>query len=208
VKKLINKNILLATGLITTLVVIFSSYKVSASVVLNHHNASQQTATTAQRVDQLKTTFKAELNLSTTAQKQLESKCKGAQTALTNLNNHDKTLLSSRSQTFNNLITKLSQITAKLSAQGISSPSLTIAQNQLVSSINQYFVDSVNYQTALQDTIGLDCVSDPIGFKASLLETRKLRTQLLSDTSSIKGQVDTIKAALSDTKPKLNKGGQ
>jgi hypothetical protein len=204
VKNILTKKLMIIAGLALALPVLAIGYKASATIVLNVPTTSAQNGTLAQRLAQHKTAYKAQLNLSLADQKTLAGKCEAAQTALTNLNNHDKPILDNRFQIYNSVVGSLSQLSDNLSAQGISSPGLATAQAKFVDTINKYLTDTASYQTAVQDTIALDCASDPIGFKASLLEVRKLRAQLLSDAGAIKVLQPSVKTAVNDVKKSLN----
>jgi hypothetical protein len=170
---------------------------------LNIPSVSQQNTTLAQRIAQRKTTYKAQLNLSAADQKSLSNKCEAAQTALTNLNNHDKAPFDNRFQVYSDLVSRLSQISDNLATQGVSAPGLVAVQGKFVDVINKYLTDSVNYQNAITDAIAIDCTSDPVGFKASLLDARNLRAQLLSGVGSIKSQQNSVKSAINDAKKSL-----
>jgi hypothetical protein len=142
---------MIIAGLALALPVLAIGYKASATIVLNVPTTSAQNGTLAQRLAQHKTAYKAQLNLSLADQKTLAGKCEAAQTALTNLNNHDKPILDNRFQIYNSVVGSLSQLSDNLSAQGISSPGLATAQAKLLSDAGAIKVLQPSVKTAVND---------------------------------------------------------
>jgi len=161
----------------------------------------EATTTIDQRVATRKATYKSQLSgLDTTA---LASKCTLAQSALTDVRTKDQKEAAIRLQTYNDLAKRLAFLVDNLSSQNVDATELSAAQNQFVSDINKYLNDAESYKAAIDDSITINCVNDPAGFKASVLDARKWRAQLAPDVAAVKNDQVQLLKALSDERQLL-----
>ncbi|HVO86613.1 MAG TPA: hypothetical protein VMT23_02675 [Candidatus Binatia bacterium] len=127
----------------------------------------------------------------------IATKCKLAQSALIDVRSKDQKAAAIRLQAYNDLTQKLGFLVDNLSNQSVDATQLLTAQNQFVATINTYLNDAENYKAAMDDAITIDCVSDPTGFEASVLDARKLRAGLKPDVTAIKANETPLLKALS-----------
>lgn len=135
----------------------------------------------------------------------IAKKCSQAQTTLQKIKAKDTAIAESRRQTYTNADTKLSAVVDSLERQGIDTASLKVSQTKLNSAINQFLNDSESYKTALDDITAMDCTKDPIGFEATLMDARRLRTQLAKDSLQIKALIPVLTKDLAASKSALTR---
>ncbi|HET9850100.1 MAG TPA: hypothetical protein VFP35_00505 [Candidatus Saccharimonadales bacterium] len=164
------------------------------------------TTTIDQRLVSRKNTYRTQLAGINSVN--LAGKCVLAQSAITDVRSKDTKDEADRVQTYSSLVTRLSFLVDNLSAQGVDATSLLAAENQFTGLVNTYMNDAENYKAAIDDSITIDCKSDPIGFMASVLDARKWRTQLGVDASAIKkDQTSLVKALSTERQLLITKNG-
>lgn len=185
-----------AIGLVLTLVVgahVRADSEVLANLVVPA--SPEDTSTLEQRLAARKATYKGMLPAAANAA--IAAKCGLAQSAIAEVKTTDAKTAAVRFDAYNSLSTRLSYLVDNLSSQGVDASKLLNAQNNFVGAINIYLLDASKYKTAIDDTVTVDCSKDPAGFKASLLETRQLRSKLASDVAAIKASTTDLRKALS-----------
>jgi len=146
------------------------------------------------RINDYKTKLKPPL---TPAQaKNIQGRCKAAQTKVGQLTAGLDKIESSRELAYGRSLNRFSQLAERIKAEN----SNVVAYKKQVtlyrSSIVTFKNDFAQYRTAIDDLAKLDCVNDPTGFKATLEIARGLRQQLLADSAAINKQASTTAAAL------------
>jgi len=198
----LNKKYFKKSWLLTLLPLLLAGGLVSAAAnPLAIPSDPEQSSTLAQRLTAREKTYKVQLSASQS--QKIVSGCKVSQAALTTLRNKDATVASTRQQTYQDLAIQLNDMIANLQNESVDASSLTHAQTVFDNAINSSNSDSVNYKTALDDAIDMNCASDPTGFEASILDARALRTKLASDSAAIKVAVLPIKQSISQIKQVL-----
>ncbi|MDB5161063.1 MAG: hypothetical protein JWO96_443 [Candidatus Saccharibacteria bacterium] len=163
----------------------------------------EDTTTIDQRLAARKIAYKDQLPSDQNAS--IAAKCTLAQTALADIKTKDVKAAAIRLEAYSALAKRLSYLVDNLSSQGVDATALLNAQNKFVISLNTYIVDAGNYKAAIDDAVNVDCKKDPAGFRASLLETRKLRTLLATDVASAKSNLSSLRKAASDERQLLIK---
>jgi microcompartment protein CcmL/EutN len=155
----------------------------------------EDTSSIDQRLAIRKDTYKA--MLPATANAAIASKCVLAQSTIAEIKTKDVKAASVRFDAYNSLATRLSYLVDNLSGQSVDASTLLDAQNKFVNAVNTYLVDASAYKAAIDDSVTIDCQKDPAGFRASLLDTRALRTKLSGDVAAVKASTATVRKALS-----------
>lgn len=165
----------------------------------------QATTTIEQRVSQRKAAVRLQPNAARTAQ--ISSKCSLAQSAVGQLRTKDTKVRVQRNQAYTTLAGRLNNVVINLGNQGVNASDLHAKQRQFNAAVNKYLVTAMDYKTAVDDLVNMDCRADTSGFEATLLTVRSLRTQLAQDAAAIKDQLPPLINSLSDMKKSLNRGG-
>jgi hypothetical protein len=163
----------------------------------------EDTTTIEQRVTARKTAYKDQLSAAQNTD--IAAKCSLAQSALADARTKDVKAAAIRMDAYKSLAKRLAYLVDNLSGQGVDATELLNAQNSFVVALNTYIVDAGNYKAAMDDAINVECKKDPAGFKASLLEARKLRVQLATDVASAKSNLSSLRKALSAERQSLIK---
>jgi hypothetical protein len=165
----------------------------------------QATTTIEQRIAQRKAAAKPQQTAARAAQ--IASKCSLAQTAVGQLRTKDTKARVARNQAYTTLATRLNNIVINLGNQGFNASELFAKQKQLNDAINKYLATAMDYKTAVDDLVNMDCKSDPAGFEATLSLVRSHRAQLASDGAAIKAQLKPLIDTLNTVKHSLNNKG-
>jgi hypothetical protein len=155
----------------------------------------EDTTTIDQRLADLKNTYKAQLPAANNAN--IVAKCTLAQSAIAEVKTKDTKAAAIRFDAYSSLAKQLSYLVDNLSGQSVDASVLLDAQNKFVGAINTYLVDASNYKTAIDDAVTVECRQDPAGFRATLLEARRLRGQLTSDVAAVKATTSDLRKAIS-----------
>jgi len=155
----------------------------------------EDTTTIDQRLSARKVTYKSQLSAGQMAS--IAAKCTLAQAAMNDVRTKDTKAAAIRLDAYSALAKRLSYLVDNLAGQGVDGEPLLLAQNDFVAALNVYLVDASNYKAAMDDAINVDCKKDPAGFMASLLDARKLRAQLASDSAASKSKLTGLRQAVS-----------
>ena len=148
------------------------------------------------RLTDRKTSLKTKLT--TAEQTRVKSKCVPSQTgSLKLLSGRIKGIETSRKETHKNLLSRLDKLIEKLKVKNVDTTELEAEIVVLKTKIATFDADLVLYKQAITDLKSMDCVADPVSFKASLETARTLKQTVATDSESIKSYVnDTIKPTL------------
>lgn len=163
---------------------------------------SQETDTLAERLANRKDKMKTRLQ--NFEKLRLQNRCKAAQGRTSSLEGRIKGIETSRTQVYDNLLSRLKKVSEKLDA---SDQDVTELESQIVvldEKIANFYTDLAAYKQAVTDLIAMDCESDPEAFKASLEEARELRKILRASGEEIRAYLkETIKPTLVELKKSL-----
>ncbi len=148
------------------------------------------------RLTDRKTSLKTKLT--TAEQSRIKLKCVPSQTgSIKSLSGRIKGIETSRRQTHKNLLSRLDKLVEKLKVKNVDTTELEAEIVVLKTKIATFDADLVLYKQAITDLKSMDCVADPVSFKASLETARTLKQTVATDSESIKSYVnDTIKPTL------------
>jgi hypothetical protein len=159
----------------------------------------QRTERVAKRKAELKT------KLTTLQQKRVQSRCKNAQTLLKVTIEKTAKVQTNRDKIHTDLLEKLTNLEAKLSASGVDTTEFKTQIADLKTKIETFQTDSAALLQAAQDTAALDCQADPAGFKASLEASRTALKKLQADAVAIRTTfAQEIKPRLAAAKAELD----
>jgi hypothetical protein len=142
------------------------------------------TTTTTETITQRVGKYKQSLKNQPTAAEQAKIKlnCKAAQVNVSITNN-------------------LKTLVTDLKASNVDTAALETQRDALQKLITTYGTDLKTYQENIADMNAIDCVTDPVGFKAALEAARSSQAIVLKDIKAIRTYVnDTIKPTLVDLK--------
>ncbi len=159
------------------------------------------------QADRLKARI-AKLNLKLTAAEsaKLKTKCVAAQGLVKVLEIKVNSGITSRSKAYDELLSHLDKLIAKLKAANVSTSELETERTALKTKIDNFKKDLTTYKVALADVQATGCLVDPTGFKAVLEDARTSRKAVADDAAAIRSYVnDTIKTTLKNIKSDLEK---
>lgn len=142
-----------------------------------------------ERLEQRKDRVQKRLSVAET--KNLETRCKASQGPLGKVRGKHGSVQSTRMRIHNGLVERLSTLSSKLQAKNLDVTELNIQITTLKSLVNAFEVSFGEYKTAVADATEMDCVSDPVAFKASLEEARSALTKARQDSVAIKEHIKT-----------------
>lgn len=155
---------------------------------------TDQQAALKQRMDKRKAEIKTVV---TAAERQrVQKNCKNAQGKLNSLRGRITGLETSRSQVYDNLVTRLKKVSEKAGT----TPEGTELNTQITTleeMIDTFKSDLADYKTAVGDLADSDCAADGEAFKKTLVAAREAQKKVQADAIEIKKYVqDTIKPTL------------
>jgi hypothetical protein len=158
--------------------------------------------TLAERIEEYKT--KQALKLTLAQQTVLKAKCKAGQVITKALAIKITTNDKARVKAYEEVTKVLADIIPRLKDADVDVTELTAQQTKLAELITTYNADVTTYKTSLSDMNELDCVADPVAYKAALETARAARATVAQDAAAIRTYVtETIKPALKDAKTSL-----
>lgn len=139
----------------------------------------------------------AKLKLTTAQKTRLQSKCKAAQGLLaplkTKAHSHEK----GRSEVYTKVVSKLTDLSAKLKAKGANTAELDAAITTLQGKVTTFNTDITAYKQAVSDLADMDCATDPDAFQASLQSARTTLEKVNKNAADIRTHIkDVVKPAL------------
>jgi len=156
------------------------------------------------RIEKQKTVHKIKL---TNAEKlKIQNKCKAAQGLVSSVSGRVKGLETSRSQSYDNMVARLTDLSAKLKAKNADTTVLDADIVALQAKVTTFSTDLAAYKVTVGDLADMDCKTDPEGFKAALTAARAAQETVHKDAQAIRTYVkDTIKPVLSSIRAELDK---
>jgi hypothetical protein len=155
------------------------------------------TETTTQRIGKYKLTLKVQ----PTAAEQIKIKanCKAAQVKGRILSAQINQKVVLRSAAYVSVTGKIDSLITDLKAANVDTTKLQTERDALQKLITTYGTDLKAYQENITDMNAVDCIVDPVGFKAALETARASQATVLKDIIAIRAYVnDTIKPTLQD----------
>ncbi len=150
----------------------------------------------------------ARLNIKLTAAEasKLKTKCVAAQGIVKTQEIKVNSGITARSKAYDELLSHLDKLIAKLKAANVSTTELETERTALKAKIDTFKKDLTTYKVALSDVQALGCLADPTGFKAALEDARTARKTVADDATAIRSYVnDTIKVTLKAIRADLDK---
>lgn len=164
-----------------------------------------QGTTLQQRLDERKNRLKPTLDNPELAA--IAQRCKPAQPLLKKLGDKVRANVPQRQRAYEEVDRRLVSLIEKLEVSGIDTATLKQQQGELNGKITAYKADAAKYHETLDDLTAMDCTADPVAFKASLDDARRLREDLSRQIADIRTYVmDTIKPALVEIRKSLAAG--
>lgn len=161
------------------------------------------TTTTTETITQRVGKYKQSLKNQPTAAEQAKIKlnCKAAQVKGRVLSTQISQKIVIRSAVYVSITNKLNTLVTDLKASNVDTAALETQRDALQKLITTYGTDLKTYQENIADMNAIDCVTDPVGFKAALEAARSSQAIVLKDIKAIRTYVnDTIKPTLVDLK--------
>lgn len=147
------------------------------------------------RIEQRKTELK--IRLASNEKLSIQAKCKSAQGNVSSIKGRVKGIETSRSEAYGNIVTRLTELSVKLKNKGADTKALDAAIVNLQAKITTFNTDLATYRQDVSDLAGMDCKTDPDGFKAALQASRTAQERVAKDAAAVKAQVnDVIKPLL------------
>lgn len=181
-----------------------SDASVSSPAQTEPANPGQEEETT---LEQRITEYKAALTIAPTTAQQatIKAKCKPAQAInkalITRVTATDKT----RVQVYGDVTSILETIVPRIKEAKVDVESLTKQQAELTDIVTEYLTSVATYKTVLSDLDEVDCVADPVAFKATLEAARTARTVVNNSMVAVKQYAnETIKPSLAEAKASLS----
>lgn len=141
-------------------------------------------------------------------QARIKNRCKPAQGKLNSIRGRVKGLETSRTQVYENLVSRLNKMSEHLETKGVDTTELDGQIAELVILVETFNTDLAAYKEAVSDLAAMDCVADPTGFQASLEAARAARTKVAEDAKAIRTLLsDSIKPTLVDLRKSMESGG-
>lgn len=164
----------------------------------------QSTKTLAERVAEYKT--KLATQPTAAQQTNLKAKCKAAQVIGKTLATKVTTSDTTRAKAYADIDATLATIVSRLGDADADVKALTEQQTKVTELVQTYTTDAAAYKTVLADMNTVDCVTDPIAFKATLEVARTNRAALNKDAAAIRTYItDTVKPSLKTAQGSLAK---
>lgn len=155
-----------------------------------------------ERVEARKAALKTKLT--TVQQKRIQSRCKAAQGLVTSSVAKANSVEANRTKIHSDILDRLNKIEVKASSQGVDTTKLKQQIALLQTKIDVFKTDAAAYSLAAKDTAELDCVADPVAFKASLETSRTALAKLKADAADIRTHlVASVKPALAEIRTQL-----
>ncbi|MCX6729569.1 MAG: hypothetical protein NTV95_02895 [Candidatus Saccharibacteria bacterium] len=164
---------------------------------------TETTTTTTETTEKRIAKYKLALKTQPTAAEQIKIKanCKAAQVKGRILSAQITQKITLRSAAYVAVTGKIDGLITDLKAANVDTTKLQTERDALQKLITTYGTDLKVYQDSITDMNAIDCVADPVGFKAALEAARTSQATVLKDIKAIKAYVkDTIKPTLEDIK--------
>lgn len=154
-------------------------------------------ATSLVSIFMLKNSYATDLSPDQTAR--IQANCLSIKGSLSQLHASDALLRVNRGQIYESVGTKLmSSFNSRLSNNGLDNKGLVAVANQYQAALSTFRTDYQAYEQQLSATINADCIKDPSGFHAALLNARTKRTTVHTDVAHMNEYIDDYRSAISD----------
>ena len=203
---------LILSSLIVTPLLLFPAVAHAETTTTTTETVTE-TTTTTETTEKRIAKYKLALKTVPTAAEQIKIKanCKAAQVKGRILSAQITQKIALRSAAYVATTGKIDKLITDLKAAKVDVVNLQTERDALQKLITAYGTDLKVYQDSITDMNAIDCVADPVGFKAALEAARTSQAVCLKDIKAITAQViDTIKPTLEDIKnsKKTNEGTQ
>jgi hypothetical protein len=169
----------------------------------NNQSKPAAAETAEQRITRYKKTYA--LQVSAAEQEKLKTKCKIGQAKGKLLQTTVVEKSKARTLVYKEIVAKMDAIIIKLDDAEYNTKSLKLQRTELQKLISSYANDLTSYTNTLTDLNAIDCVTDPVGFKASLEAARVARAAVNKDAVAIRTYLETtIKKSLKDASTSLS----
>lgn len=189
----------------------FAATMLPLSVVVAH-GQEEPTATTTStedekpnpvelkaRLDARKAALKTRLDA--TKQARIKLRCKASQSSISNIRGRIKGLETSRTNVYENLLSRLEKLNDRLKANDVDTAALETQLNELHTLIDTFNTDLAAYKLVVGDLADMDCATDPTAFQASLETARTARAKVAESAKAVRTYLtETIKPTLKDLK--------
>lgn len=164
-----------------------------------------QTETINERVTKYKKSLKTQPTVA--EQAKLKANCKAAQVKGRILTTQINQKVVARSAAYVAITKKIDDLVTELKASNVNTAELETQRDALQKLITTYGNDLKIYQENIADMNAIDCLTDPVGFKAALEAARTSQATVLKDIKGIRTYInDTIKPTLADIKNNSTNG--
>lgn len=160
-----------------------------------------------QRINERKA--KATAKLTAAQQRRIQARCKAAQVKLGTLSTKGQAVQTKQVTRYADITTKLEAVATAAKSNGADVTELT-AQIAMLQEKSTALIESFNtYINSVDDSAVLDCIGDPVAFKASLDSGRAGLKELRSQSAEIRAYLkDTIRPTLTALKEASNTDAQ
>jgi hypothetical protein len=151
----------------------------------------------------------AKTKLTKAQEKRLTARCKAAQGLIQSISANAKQANTSRSEVYSKVVARMTKLSASLKSQGVDTTKLDADITELTTLVTTFETSMVDLRQSAVDLSGMDCATDPSGFKASLESLRKSRETVAKNSADIRAYIkDTLKPELETIKVGLGGGTQ
>jgi phage shock protein A len=201
--------LLLAAGLVLPLFA-FSSIAIvhaeetstASSSPTSEPKVAEDKASIQKRIEERKAALKTKIT--STEEARLKLRCKASQGTVSSLKGKVTGIETSRDKVYDGLVARLTSLQTKLKAQDVDTAVLDSEITVLQTKITTFKADLTAYKAAVTDLAGMECATDPTGFKASLEAARAAREKVKKDATDIRTYVTaTIKPTLQQIRATL-----
>jgi hypothetical protein len=156
----------------------------------------------ASRLQKRKDELKTKLNA--VEQQRIKTKCTNSQGKLSSVAGKVNGIETSRTEVYGGLVARLSLLSSRLQNQGVDNTALQTTIDGLKAKIDVFNTDLATYKQAVTDLRAMDCVADPVAYKASLDAARAALVKLQEDAKAVRAYVtDTVKPTLAQIRKQL-----
>lgn len=181
-----------------------AAFLVLLSMLASAQMVHAQNTTLQQRLDQYKTA--RAINTKENA-KSIQAHCVIAQAKLKDLQAHVAGVQKVRGDAYKNITDLLADLQTKLNNQAFEITSIKAVSDTYNNKVGDYTSNLSAYKQALDDSVAVDCVKDPYGFKGALETARLYHDRMVPSITDIRSYLtNTVKPSLTNIKTALESG--
>jgi chromosome segregation ATPase len=140
---------------------------------------------------------KAEAKITAAEERRVAGRCIAAQKTVENLQTKMNTVVENRREKYSEITSKLENLVVKLQAASVDTVELEAAIAEVNADVDTALTNIEAYNTSLTDLVGMDCESDPAGFKALVDSAREQRKEIISSHGQLRSRInDSVKPVL------------